>query len=388
MPTNETTRRTRSMAADDGRLSAAETNAKTPNTPTAHAPIDIGSQNLKTRIMFMKRAGTPRSAMRSAPQTATSGRAMKYPIRATFLSPGSPKRSAMAAVKYAPPAMPPRKKYQTISISQPGALSIATSLAARAEREHRTEADDERRPDRQERVDDDVALRKLRARRQVVRLRLREQEEERVEATQESLGVGAVQLRVLEAEALQRLHPLLGLRDEIIAEAELDRLRRARFGARRSEAVVNAVVTERALLGGARLLVERDDAERTRRHAVPAAVAHVLIDVDGAELRALNRARRTRVETPGVRAVLADVGHQEPRHVAGGPRLLDESHEAERLIGEVGVVLVAARPLGHFHLELVPLLARHLARATADAQGRIGEHRQGAGHYATPFFTL
>src|ERR1051326_1904935 len=97
MPTNETTRRTRSMAADDGRLSAAETKPKTPNTPTAHAPIDIGSQNLKTRIMFMKRAGTPRSAMRSAPQTATSGRAMKYPTRATFLSPAWPKRTAEAA---------------------------------------------------------------------------------------------------------------------------------------------------------------------------------------------------------------------------------------------------------------------------------------------------
>jgi hypothetical protein len=39
-------------------------------------------------------------------------------MRATRLSPGSPKMSAMAAVKYAPPAMPPRKKYQTIIISQ------------------------------------------------------------------------------------------------------------------------------------------------------------------------------------------------------------------------------------------------------------------------------
>src|SRR5438045_2822834 len=140
------------MPPDAGRLSAADMNAKAPKTPTAHAPIDIGSQNLKTRIMFMKRAGTPRSAMSRAPQTATSGRAMKYPMRATFLSPGSPNRSAMAAVKYAPPAIPPRKKYQTISISQPGVLSIATSLAARAERQHRAEADDERRSDRQERV--------------------------------------------------------------------------------------------------------------------------------------------------------------------------------------------------------------------------------------------
>src|SRR5438094_1049503 len=129
-------------------------------------------------------------------------------MRATFLSPASPKRSAMAAVKYAPPAMPPRKKYQTINISQPGVLSIAISLAARPECEHRAEADDERGADRQERVDHHVTRRQLRARRQVVRLRLREEEEERVEAAEKALGVGAVQLRVLEAEALQRLDTL------------------------------------------------------------------------------------------------------------------------------------------------------------------------------------
>jgi len=41
--------------------------------PTAHAPIDIGSQNLKYSIMFMNRAGTPRSTMSSTPHTATSG---------------------------------------------------------------------------------------------------------------------------------------------------------------------------------------------------------------------------------------------------------------------------------------------------------------------------
>src|SRR6185295_17028789 len=89
------------------------------------------------------------------------------------------------------------------------------------------------------------------------------------------------------------------------------------------------------------------------------------------------------------RAVLADVGHQEPREIAVCLRLLDERYEAVRLVGEVSVVLVAAGPLGLLEAELVPLLARHLAGPAADAQGRVREHRQRAGHdYTTPFLTL
>src|SRR2546427_6952224 len=49
-------------------------------------------------------------------------------MRITLLSRGPPKLSAMAAVKYAPPAMPPRKKYQTMSQCQSGDLSIAVVL--------------------------------------------------------------------------------------------------------------------------------------------------------------------------------------------------------------------------------------------------------------------
>src|SRR5439155_1318392 len=112
----------------------------------------------------------------------------------------------------------------------------------------------------------------------------RQQQEERVEPAEEALRVGAVELRVLEAHPLQRFDALLGLGDEIVAEAELDRLRRARLRARRAEAVVNAVVTERALLRGAGVLVERHDTKRARGHAVAAPVTHVLVDVDRAEL--------------------------------------------------------------------------------------------------------
>src|SRR5439155_18250972 len=107
------------------------------------------------------------------------------------------------------------------------------------------------------------------------------------------------------------------------------------------------------------------------------------------ELRAVDRAGRARVEAARVSAVLADVRHEQPRQVAGGLGLLDEAHQPEGLVGEVGVVLVGAGPLRHLEAELVPLLARDLTRPAADAQRRVGEHRQRARHdYTTPFFTL
>src|SRR6266404_1439586 len=176
----------------------------------------------------------------------------------------------MAAVKYAPPAMPPRKKYQTIIISQWGGLSIGPSLAPFPEREHDAEAYHQRRADRQQRVDDDVALGQPGLLREVVGRRLGQEQEEGIEAAQEAAGVGAVELGVLEAQALERLHALGRLLHQVVAEAELDRLGRAGLGAGGPQAVVDAVVTEGALLRGARLLVEGDHAEGARRHAVAA----------------------------------------------------------------------------------------------------------------------
>src|SRR5262245_6252314 len=285
--------------------------------------------------------------------------------------------------------MPPRKKYQTIIISQWGVLSIAASLPAIAEGQQGAEPDHEGRADGEERIDDDVALRQLRLGRQVVGRGLREQQEERVQAAQEALGVGAVELRVLEAHRLQGLDPLLGLRDELVTEAELDRVGRTRLGAGGPEPVVDAVVAERALLRGAGGLVEAHHAERARRDAVAAAVAHVLVDVDRTVLGPIDGAGRARVEAARFSAVLANVRHEQPRQVTGGLGLLDEADQTERLVGEVAVVLVGAGPVRHFQAELVPLLARDLTRPAADAQRRVREHRQRARHdYTTPFFTL
>src|SRR5262245_186617 len=55
--------------------SAEDTNAKSPNTPSIQAPIDIGSQNLKLPSMFRKRLGVPRSRISSMPQMPIISRA-------------------------------------------------------------------------------------------------------------------------------------------------------------------------------------------------------------------------------------------------------------------------------------------------------------------------
>src|SRR6266850_1300248 len=145
-------------------------------------------------------------------------------MRITLLSRGLPKLSAMAAVKYAPPAIPPRKKYQTMSRCQSGDLSMAAILgvtgapgiaaigpAPLAEGEQRSDAHEERRPDGQQRVHDHVALGKGRLLRQRVGCRLVEEEEERVEPAQGAIAVGAVELRAVVAHALERGHALVGL---------------------------------------------------------------------------------------------------------------------------------------------------------------------------------
>src|SRR3989338_3661602 len=138
----------------------------------------------------------------------------------------------MAAVKYAPPAMPPGQKEQTNIISHSGLLSTPASVPALAERQQRTEPDDQRRADRQQRVGDDVPLRQLRAVRQVVGRRLGQEQEERVQAAEEPLAVGAVELRLLEPHALEGLHALLRPGDQLVTEPELDRVGRAGPGAR------------------------------------------------------------------------------------------------------------------------------------------------------------
>src|SRR6266478_4316480 len=240
-------------------------------------------------------------------------------MRITLLSRGLPKLSAMAAVKYAPPAMPPRKKYQTMRRCQSGALSMAAVLGVTAlgratigttslpEGEQRPHPDQQGRADGQERVHDHIALGKGRLLGQGVGRRLVEKEEEGVEATQGAIGVGAVELRLLVAHSFQRLHALTRLGHELVPEAELYRFRGTGLGAGGSQPVVDAVIAEGAFIGPSRVVIERHHTEGAGADAVAATIADILVDVDGAVLRPVDGAGGARLEAAGLGAVLADV---------------------------------------------------------------------------------
>src|SRR5207244_10341217 len=94
---------------------------------------------------------------------------------------------------------------------------LRAPLPALAEREKRADADEDRRADGEQRVDDDVALRTLRVLRQIVGRRLRQQQEKRVEAAEETAAVRTVELGVLEAHRLESLHALVRLGDQLVA---------------------------------------------------------------------------------------------------------------------------------------------------------------------------
>src|SRR5581483_6027616 len=155
------------------------------------------------------------------------------------------------------------------------------------------------------------------------------------------------------------LEARVGALPQLREGAELDRLRRAGFRARRLVAALQPVVAERAL-----------------PHA---AVADVLLHDDRPELRAEERAGRADVEARRVRAVLADVGLHQPAQPRGAVAvhmerllLLDERDVSPRVRAERRRVVVRlARPYLTVLRDEVPLLARDLARLAADADRRV-----------------
>src|SRR5882724_8387071 len=230
-------------------------------------------------------------------------------MRNTPRSRSLPKLSAMAAVKYAPPAMPPMKKYQTMRRCQSGVLTISIAAllsAAVAEGHEGAHPDEQRRAHRQERVHQDVPLGQERFLREVVGGRLVEEEEEGVEPAEGAIAVGPVELGARIAHLLELRHALLRLGHQLVAEAELDGLGGAGLGAGRPQPVVDAVVAEGALVGPPGVVVVGHHPERARAHAVPAAVADVLIDVHGAVLGPVDGAGGAGIEAARLGAVLAD----------------------------------------------------------------------------------
>src|SRR5207245_8502337 len=125
----------------------------------------------------------------------------------------------------------------------------------------------------------------------------------------------AVDVRVGLAARVKRLHPVVRHRFEIIDRAERERRGGAGLRAGRAHADLEPVLAEDALVHPAGPVVERDDPERARADAVAAADAHVLVDVDGTELRAVQRAGGADLEASGLYAVLAGVAHHQPARI-------------------------------------------------------------------------
>src|SRR6266478_6511727 len=236
----------------------------------------------------------------------------------------------------------------------------------------------------------EIARRQPRIRREPVDLRLVHQQVEGVEPAEHGL-VGSVEIRATLPGLVELAHPAPGHLLQVRDRAEVDGLGRARLGARRLEAHLHPVVAERALLRGARHRVHADHPERARADAVPAAVARVRLDDHRVELGADDGAGRAHLEAAGVSAVLADVAHHEPAPVLPvGAELLYELHVAPvDAVERARVVVAVAAQHADTPVprrELVPLLARHLARLAADADGGVGVEAHRLRHHA--FSTL
>ena len=171
---------------------------------------------------------------------------------------------------------------------------------------------------------------------------------------------------------------------------ELDRLGRAGLGAgrRRSRPACgrSRACTSAPAVGPsprARQLAAVEHAERAGGDAVAAAVAHVLLDDDGAELGADQRAGGADVEAGGVGAVLADVGAHQPaqrrrgrrRRRARRCRCCSMKATCRQRVGaqRAGVVVRVAGEAEPVLGDAVPLLAGDLARLAADADAGVGE---------------
>src|SRR5262249_49666942 len=151
-----------------------------------------------------------------------------------------------------------------------------------------------------------ATARQPRVRRQAIRLRFVHQQVEGIQPTQ-YLVVGAVEVGARDPLALQLVHPRLRILHELIPWAEANRLRRTGLGTRRRQAGPPAVVAERTLRGHelVRIAAHVDDAERTRRNAIAAAVARRLIDIHGIKLGAQDGPGRADLQARSIDTVLA-----------------------------------------------------------------------------------
>src|SRR5882724_2708056 len=336
--------------------------------------------------MCQKRDGLPRSKVSSAPEVTAPQNANEYAVRMTGRSSGRPNHSRVAARKYAPPAMPPTKKYGMMNHVQCGDavkkvsdihhsfLLVHPPFPDSDQREH---AEHRGRRHRQRATLLQAAAGKLRIGGQAVHLGIVDEKIEGVQATQRPIRIVTVEPRPRFSLSFELLHALLRADAQLADGPELDRISRTRFGTGGLEPDAHAIVTERALLRRARDHVHIDDAKGTAGDAGAAAVAHIRLDHHGVELGADDRASRAHLDTAGFDAMLAHVAHHEPAAVVRAVELLDELDVPPVRAVELACVVVAvARHLRHAAVcgrQLIPVFARDLACFAIDTHRRVSE---------------
>ena len=144
---------------------------------------------------------------------------------------------------------------------------------------------------------------------------LAENQEKRVSAAHRRFG-GIVKLRVGVPVFSQLLHTLRRACAQIIEPTEHDRFSRTNLGARRCEPALLSVVAEGtfecATGVGQRLWAPVNHAKRARDHAIPAAVANIILHEYRANFGANDRSGGTRFETTSFFAMLADIRKKDP----------------------------------------------------------------------------
>jgi hypothetical protein len=124
-------------------------------------------------------------------------------------------------------------------------------------------------------------------------------------------------------------------------------------------------------------LIELRNAEWACRDAIAAPIADIVLDHHGPELGPDDRAGRTRVQATSMDTMLADIAEHEPGD-AIPDRTLDERYVAPGGGSKVDRVVITescqfeSRSRGVAG-QLIPLLARHLARFAPNAERGIGE---------------
>src|SRR5690242_6392005 len=211
-----------------------------------------------------------------------------------------------------------------------------------------------------------------------------DQQIERVQAA-ENLIVRAIQVGALFASLLQLLYPFLRSVAQIADFAELDRLGRASFRASRFHPDLETIVTEGALLGGARYRINFDHSKGTGGDTVATAVARVRLDHHGIEFGASDGSRGTHFEARRLHAVLAHVTHQEPAPVLPSVgKLLDEFYVPPVDAVEPTGIVIAVTAQGVNAAvgagQLIPFLAGDFARLAANADGSVGVESHGLSH--------